>query len=164
MERLSGQDQPSASTVVEQRSPRATLPEGDPLRRQAESIERLRVSLTVERARHAHREMQLRNLLDLIDWMRAPLASPQPAPTSPACCDYEDFFLRTNKPLPAGTLDTMGCFVTFDDTTVARYLDHVTVFDNHVDVVFKAGVTIAVARHVAAGNASSDSLYHPCGW
>lgn len=163
MERLSGQDRPSASAVVEQRIPQATLPEGDPLRRQAEGIERLRASLTVERARHAHREMQLRNLLDLIDWMRAPLASPQPAPTSPACCDYEDFFLRTNKPLPAGTLDTTGRFVTFDDTTVARYLDHVTVFDNHVDVVFKAGVTIAVARYVAAGNASSDNLYRPRG-
>ena len=55
-------------------------------------------------------------------------------------------------------LDTKGHFVTFDDSTIVHYLDHVTIFDNYVEVLLKAGVTIAINRCDMSGSERSGSL------
>ncbi len=49
-------------------------------------------------------------------------------------------------------------FVTFDDSTIVHHLDHVTIFDNHVEVLLKAGVTIAINRCDMSGSERSGSL------
>ena len=63
---------------------------------------------------------------------------------TPACRDYEDFFMRTRYELPEGLLDERGRVARFDNELVVRYVDRVIVQDNGYDVVFKAGITVKV--------------------
>ena len=55
-----------------------------------------------------------------------------------ACYDLDDFFRRTAKPLPMGPVEE------YDDDLVRRFIERVTIYEDHVMVRFKAGVEIKV--------------------
>ena len=55
-----------------------------------------------------------------------------------ACYDADDFFRRTVKPLPVGSI------TRFDDDLVRRFIERVTIYEERVVVRFKVGVEIEV--------------------
>ena len=55
-----------------------------------------------------------------------------------ACRDLADFYARTDR------IDQEGPVCIFDPTQVKRFIDKVTIYQDHVFVAFKAGVGIKV--------------------
>ena len=117
-------------------------------------------------ARLAKRAMQVRMLLELIDFMtlgmplvpllqgggEEPTAGDPSTPMTcnnsflPAWCDdYEQFFARTRHLPVVLRNDTGSDLVQFDDTTIVRYLESLVVGDGWFEIVYKAGLRIRVS-------------------
>ena len=97
-------------------------------------------------------ELDVRFLLELVDEMTQQskrsareqancLHIPTKSDAQLACYDQEQFFQMTQRPLPAGLLDTHGRMQRFDDEIVMRYVKDVLVTNDGCAVRFKAGVT-----------------------
>ena len=93
---------------------------------EAESLHQMRENLKKERAEHAHREMEVRLLLELIDPM------PPAGEWGAECADYEEFFIRTRREKP----------VDFEEAM--RHVERIIVQEKGLEVVFKAGISIRV--------------------
>ena len=114
-------------------------------------IEEERMSLMLERADAAHREIRIRILLELIDMMKEKhdescgiISAREEESGEAACYDYDEFFRRTRVCLDDGVLNDEGKITGFYNDMVIRYLDTVTVLDEGYEVNFKAGLTVKV--------------------
>ena len=127
-----------------------------------EKLRERRDDLLAQKADLSIHEVQLQSALKLIDAIRGagqresaicliPDITPdepeaEPSESIPAgrnddpaaCRDLADFYARTDR------IDQEGPVCIFDHTQVKRFIDKVTIYQNHVFVAFKAGVGIKV--------------------
>lgn len=68
----------------------------------------------------------------------APVVREQLAKYPASCSDVADFFERT------ADRKHHGPITTFDNNDVIRYIDRIVVYDDYLDVIFKAGVKIKI--------------------
>lgn len=103
-------------------------------------------ALQIERAKHAHREMQLHMLFELADQLGPqPTAAPSEGVT-PACYAADDFYARTRYVVPAELLSCQHQLAHFEDTLVVRYLSKVVITNEHLKVYLKAGFVASLSR------------------
>ena len=127
-----------------------------------EKLRERRDDLLAQKADLSIHEVQLQSALKLIDAIRGagqresaicliPDITPdepkaEPSESIPAgrndapaaCRDLADFYARTDR------IDQEGPVCIFDHTQVKRFIDKVTIYQDHVFVAFKAGVGIKV--------------------
>lgn len=111
----------------------------------AETQDRIN-ALYAERAECANKAVKAQLLLELVNQMTGVTGAEEAlAEPDPACYDYEDFFLRTRKPLPRHTFSASGKMVAFNNDFVIRYVDHIVVHEDVYEVHFKPSLVITVA-------------------
>ena len=127
-----------------------------------EKLRERRDDLLAQKADLSIHEVQLQSALKLIDAIRGagqresaicliPDITPDEPKAEPsesilagrndgpaACRDLADFYARTDR------IDQEGPVCIFDHTQVKRFIDKVTIYQDHVFVAFKAGVGIKV--------------------
>ena len=104
----------------------------------AEPLKQLRLKrrdLQTEKAVYSDQEMQMHSFLELIDICEGK-SLPQPLDRD-ACTDYEDFFARTRK--------VTQPIREYHDEYVQYYIRRITVYDDRLVILFKAGVEIEKA-------------------
>ncbi len=119
------------------------------LRNEIGQLETERISLVLERAEAANREIHIRLALELLETMKALHDAPyglkmrkNVEEESPACHEYDEFFSRTKYIPEEGVLDRHGWMVTFSDDLVVRYLENMTVLEEGYEVKFKCGLSV----------------------
>ena len=111
----------------------------------AETQDRIN-ALYAERAECANKAVKAQLLLELVNQMTGVTGAEEAlAEPDPACYDYEDFFLRTRKPLPCHTFSASGKMVAFNNDFVIRFVDHIVVHEDVYEVHFKPSLVITVA-------------------
>lgn len=90
------------------------------------------------RADFTLRERQIRNLLERTDFIED--VEPEGVAVAPSCADEAEFFKRTRRIYP------MGLVMDYSDDDVRRFVEKILIYNDKVEVVFKAGVTVTVER------------------
>lgn len=111
-----------------------------------EQIREEKEALAFRKAERDMRYRRIHTLLALVDQIEGKL-QPEPPETPPSCSEYADFMTRTEKRREPGAV------TRFRDEDVVRYIEKIIVCEERLDVLFKAGIRIAV------GNRESDSGY-----
>ena len=113
------------------------------LRQELEELEKRREECYAQRAEEAHRGIQIRLLLELVEQMLGN-EPPEDGPGDPACRDPEEFFRRTRYRAPAEVMNADGRITVFDNDLITRYLENIIVLDQGFRVNFKAGISIVL--------------------
>lgn len=91
------------------------------------------------KAEYDIQSIHIRILTELIDAMEGKEVK-EYVPTSAACYDYADFFERTKE------LNHHGPITEFSNEDVLRYVEKVVVYQDRMEIVFKAGVVIPIEK------------------
>lgn len=134
---------------LEEQEPEENRSEHRFLEEMTQKEEETQGKLLLERAEAVRCGVQIRTLLQLIDSMQKygmGRTVDATAPEDGSCSNVEEFYRLTQHILPEGLLDKKGEMIRFDDAVIIRYLDHITVQDDGLQVVFKAGISIPMMR------------------
>ena len=85
----------------------------------------------------------LRALLDLSNQLKGkPDKRPRRTPKhdSGACSEYSDFFDRTRVRYFNGPM------TDFSDQAVTRYIDHITIYSDYMEITFKPDITVRINK------------------
>lgn len=91
------------------------------------------------KAEYDIQSIHTRILTELIDAMEGKKIKKY-VPTSAACYDYTDFFERTKE------LNHHGPITEFSNEDVLRYVEKVVVYQDRMEIVFKAGIVIPIEK------------------
>ena len=115
------------------------------LRQELELLEMRLEEHYAQRAELAHRKMQTRLLLELVEQMLGQTQE-ESEPLTPICRDPEDFFRRTRYRVPPDVMSKDGRIIRFDNDMITRYLESIIVLDTQCVVNFKAGISISISE------------------
>ena len=110
--------------------------------RVAAEIERLRC----EHAMRSAEEIRVRFLLEFIAAVENSDVVRETEEAPSACTDPDDFYRRTAYHPGEGLVDCNGRVTKFDNDMVVRFVDRIAVFDEYLEVRFKAGITVRIER------------------
>ena len=103
---------------------------------QSEFLQEQWSDISQKRAIYAHKEMQVRDLLERIDWIEG--KGVVDGDHAGACSDYDEFFRLTRRVYPAGPVRE------YSEDDALRFVEKVVIRENDVVVTFRAGVEIIV--------------------